>query len=507
MTVHRIMGLESEFGILAVRNSSANPTVLSSRAVVAYGQEIFPARTRQMRWDYDVETPLRDARGFDMSRADADPSQFTDEDYGVANLVLPNGARFYVDHAHPEYSSPEVTNPRDAALWDAAGDRIIAEAARVASRLSGEELSVYKNNSDGKGASYGTHENYQVQRSTGFDQLVRHLTPFFVTRCIYAGAGRVGLGQEGTTPGFQISSRADFFEAEVGLETTLRRPIINTRDEPHADPDLFRRLHVIVGDANLSQRMVFLKMGATALVLSMIEDGFRLPGFELLDPVAAMHQVSHDIDFETKLTLRDGRQISAIDIQRSYLDCAVAYVDQQGGSDDQTTEVLALWAHMLDGLSNDPMSLKTTVDWIAKRNILDGYRRRDDLLWDDPRLAAIDLQYADLRRGKGLAYLLEASGNLETMFSEEQIHDAVSAPPGDTRAFFRGKCVSTFRDQVVAASWDSLIFDVDANQDLIRINTPDARKGTQQMTEHLFPNHSVLQFVQELQTQSQSAIG
>jgi proteasome accessory factor A len=153
------------------------------------------------------------------------------------------------------------------------------------------------------------------------------------------------------------------------------------------------------------------------------------------------------------------------------------------------------------------MSLKTTVDWIAKRNILDGYRRRDDLLWDDPRLAAIDLQYADLRRGKGLAYLLEASGNLETMFSEEQIHDAVSAPPRDTRAFFRGKCVSTFRDQVVAASWDSLIFDVDANQDLIRINTPDARKGTQQMTEHLFSNHSVLQFVQELQTQSQSAIG
>jgi len=506
MTVHRIMGLESEFGILAPKNPSANPIVLSSRAVLGYAQEMFGARTRQMRWDYDVETPLRDARGFDMSRADAVPSQFTDEDYGVANLVLPNGARFYVDHAHPEYSSPEVTNPRDAALWDAAGDRIIVEAARVASRLAGEELAVYKNNSDGKGASYGTHENYQVKRSTEFDQLVRHLTPFFVTRSIYAGSGRVGLGQEGTTPGYQISSRADFFEAEVGLETTLRRPIINTRDEPHADPELFRRLHVIVGDANLSQKIVFLKMGVTALMLSMIEDGFPLPDFVLLDPVTAMHQVSHDIDFETRLPMKDGRQFSAIDIQRSYLDRAVDYVTERDIVEEQTLEVLALWAEVLDGLASDPSTLKTTLDWIAKRNILDAYRQRDQLPWGHPRLAAIDLQYSDLRMDKGLAYILQSSGGLDTIFSEADVHFAVTSPPADTRAFFRGTCVSTFSPYVVAASWDSLIFDVDINQDLIRIATPDVRKGTRLLTEHLFATDSVLQFVQELQTQSQSAI-
>jgi len=506
MTVHRIMGIESEFGILAPQNPTANPILLSSRAVLGYGQEVFPSRRQRMRWDYDVETPLRDARGFDMSRADADPSQFTDEDYGVANLVLPNGARFYVDHAHPEYSSPEVTNPRDAALWDAAGDRIMAEAARIASALSGEELVAYKNNSDGKGASYGTHENYQVKRATDFSSLVRHLTPFFVTRSIYAGAGRVGIGQEGTTPGFQISSRADFFEAEVGLETTLRRPIINTRDEPHADATQFRRLHVIVGDANMSQKMVFLKMGATALVLSMIEDGFLKPAVDLSDPVAAMHHVSHDIDFVHTLQLQDGRQMSAIDIQRHYLECALFYVKSRECDDEQTLAVLEMWGQTLDALAHDPSTLKTSVDWIAKRNILDAYRNRDGLHWSHPRLAAIDFQYADLRTDKGLAYILQTSGGLETMFTTQEIHKAVICPPEDTRAYFRGQCMRTYSDYVAAASWDSVIFDLDINQDLTRITTPDARKGTRALTEDLFDGLSASQFLHELQSLRQSAI-
>ena len=500
------MGIESEFGILAPQNPTADPIVLSSRAVVGYGLEIFPSRSQRMRWDYDVETPLRDARGFDMSRSDADPSQFTDDDYSVANLVLPNGARFYVDHAHPEYSSPEVTNPRDAALWDAAGDRIMDAALRAASKISGEQHTGYKNNSDGKGASYGTHENYQVDRKTEFSAIVYHLTPFFVTRCIYAGAGRVGIGQEGETPGFQISSRADFFEAEVGLETTLRRPIINTRDEPHSDPELFRRLHVIVGDANVSQKMVFLKMGATALMLSMIEDGFSLPDFDFLDPVAAMHQVSHDIDFQGLLTLKDGRQVSAIEIQSAYLESAIAYVSQYQISDEQTTEVLELWSEVLSGLSTDPSSLKTVIDWIAKRNLLDAYRQRDGLVWTDPRLAAIDLQYADLRPDKGLAYILQASGGLDIMFTAEQVHKAVNNPPEDTRAYFRGRCVATYGESVAAASWDSVIFDVDKNLDLVRVGTGDVRKGTRDLTAHLFDGSSILQFLEQLQTESQSAI-
>jgi proteasome accessory factor A len=256
----------------------------------------------------------------------------------------------------------------------------------------------------------------------------------------------------------------------------------------------------------MSQKMVFLKMGATALMLSMIEDGYALPAFEILDPVASMHQVSHDIDFEQQLILKDGRKVSAIDVQRAYLESASSYVAELGIADAQTAEVLELWAYVLNGLATDPASLKTTIDWIAKRNLLDAYRERDSLHWRHPRLSAIDLQYADLRMDKGLAYILQASGGLDTMFTSREIHEAVSNPPSDTRAFFRGKCVATFGEAVVAASWDSVIFDVCSDQDLMRITTPDVRKGTQELTSHLFDSKSILQFLEELQAESESAI-
>lgn len=482
------MGVETEYGISAPSDPGANPVLMSSQVVNAYGQAVMPDRPRRLRWDYDVETPLRDARGFDMSRAEADPSQLTDDDYGMANLVLFNGARFYVDHAHPEYSSPEVTNPRDAALWDAAGDRIMERSAELASELTGQLLTAYKNNSDGKGVSYGTHENYQVSRATPFRDLVRHLTPFFVTRCLYAGAGRVGIGQEGRVHGFQISQRADFFEAEVGLETTLRRPIINTRDEPHADPEHFRRLHVIVGDANMSQRATYLKLGTTALVLSMIEDGALPLELDLHDPVAAMHQVSHDIDLRTVLALRSGRTISALDVQRAYIGAAQRYVDERG-ADDMTLDVLAHWSRQVEALATDPMSLVAEVDWVAKRAIVEGYRARDKSGWDDARLAAVDLQYADLRAGKGLARVLQAKGRMQVLFDEADVQAAVTQPPHDTRAYFRGSCMSRYTDQVAAASWDSVIFDFGPETPLRRITTNDARKGTRALTEQLFDRH------------------
>src|SRR5690606_33383924 len=241
------------------------------------------------------ENPLRDARGFEISRAGADPSQLTDEEIGLANLILTNGARLYVDHAHPEYSSPEVTSPRDAVVWDKAGERIMAAAARWAGSMPGAApIQLYKNNVDNKGASYGCHENYFMERSTPFADIVRHLIPFFVSRQVICGAGRVGIGQDGSGEGFQISQRADYLEVEVGLETTLKRPIINTRDEPHADPERYRRLHVIIGDANLSEISTYLKLGTTALVLAMIEDGFLSGDLTITRPVAALHNVSHD---------------------------------------------------------------------------------------------------------------------------------------------------------------------------------------------------------------------
>lgn len=502
MSVHRIMGLETEYGISAPADPHANPVILSSQVVNAYGITVMPDRPKRLKWDYDVESPLRDARGFDMSRSDADPSQLTDDDYGLANLVLFNGARFYVDHAHPEYSSPEVTNPRDAALWDVAGDRIMEHSAAIASKLTGQLITAYKNNTDGKGVSYGTHENYQVDRATAFTSLVRYLTPFFVTRCVFAGAGRVGRGQEGLFPGFQISQRADFFEAEVGLETTLRRPIINTRDEPHADPSKYRRLHVIIGDANMSQRATYLKMGVTSLVLSMIEDNFLDFDLTLFDPVSAMHQVSHDYNFEKVLGLQSGKTITALEIQHMYIEKALEYVATKGIHDEMTLDVLGHWSRQISALGSNKMSLISEVDWITKLAVLEGYRHRDHSQWDDPRLAAVDIQFSDLRGDKGLARVMQSKGRMETMFTDLEVSNAVKHPPADTRAYFRGMCMRTFTNEIAAASWDSVIFDLDPELPLTRIATVDARKGTKSLTEQFFkPGCSAQDLVSAVESQ------
>ena len=478
--MRRVMGIETEYGISHPGHPHANPIRMSGLVVGAYAQAAERAGTLARRWDYDEESPLRDARGFDMSRAEADASQLTD-DTTTANVVLTNGARLYVDHAHPEYSSPEVTTPRDAVLWDRAGMVISAEAARSAAALpGGHEIVLYKNNTDGKGASYGTHENYLMDRRTPFRAIVQALTPFLVTRQVFTGAGRVGLGQDGRRPGFQISSRADFFEVEVGLETTLKRPIINTRDEPHADPALWRRLHVSVGDANMSETATLLKMGATSLVLSMIEAGGPDLGIELANPVADMHRVSHDLLLDQKLECVGRAPMTALEIQHAYLDAAMAHVAARGGPDRATHEILVLWAEVLDGLADDPRTLSDRLDWVAKLALLEGYRRRDGLDWTAHRLAAVDLQYADTRPERGLALRLEQRGSLRRLTTDEQVARAVDQAPQDTRAWFRGECVRRFGQRIAAASWDSVIFDVPGRNALVRVPTGDPLRGTQE---------------------------
>src|SRR5918994_1823240 len=296
MSVRRIMGTEVEYGISVPGQPGANPMVTSSQIVNAYGARAELARNGRARWDYEEESPLRDARGFSYGGALYDPAEaLADEDLGLANVILTNGARLYVDHAHPEYSTPEVTNPRDVVLWDKAGEQVMAEAARRAARVPGTQpIQLYKNNTDGKGASYGAHENYLMDRRTPFLDIIRGLIPFFVTRQVVAGSGRVGIGTESRTQGFQLSQRADFFEVEVGLETTLKRPIINTRDEPHADADKYRRLHVIIGDANLAELSTYLKVGTTSLVLAMIEARTLTRDLTMEEPVAALQAISHD---------------------------------------------------------------------------------------------------------------------------------------------------------------------------------------------------------------------
>ncbi|WP_050758464.1 depupylase/deamidase Dop [Xylanimonas cellulosilytica] len=515
------MGIETEYGVLATGPSgaarpAANPMLLSSQVVTTYRALVARAGARPAaRWDYDDEDPLADARGFHVRRSAAHPSMLTDDparpappgpaaevarpdleeadDPSAANCILTNGARLYVDHAHPEYSSPEVTSPRDGVLWDVAGERVMLAASRAASALpGGQGIVLYKNNVDGKGASYGTHENYLVDRAVPFAVLAELLIPFLVTRQVFAGSGRVGLGPTGDEAGFQLTQRADYIEAEVGLETTLRRPIVNTRDEPHADRTRWRRLHLILGDANLFEVATYLKLGTTSLVLWVLEHldeladrGLRaredLAALRLADPVADVQRVSRDIDLVAKLELADGRTMSAIEVQEAYAGVVARALDLLGPGPDADTETYAVldrWRSVLARLRTDPQSCAREVEWIAKRRLLDGMRRRDGLAWDHPRLHALDLQWSDVRPERSIYQRLLAGGAVERLVDEEAVADAVHHAPTDTRAYFRGEVMARFPDQVSAASWDSVIFDVPGATALQRVPMLDPLRGT-----------------------------
>ncbi|MBO9521038.1 MAG: proteasome accessory factor PafA2 [Nocardioidaceae bacterium] len=476
--MRRIMGTETEFGISVVGQPHANPMVASTRLVNAYASA--ELHVRRARWDFEEESPLRDARGFDMAREVADPSQLTDEDLGLANVILTNGARLYVDHAHPEYSTPECTNPLDVVRWDKAGEQVALDACRFASLPGEPDIVLYKNNTDNKGASYGAHENYLMARSTPFGDIVRHLVPFFVSRQVVCGAGRVGIGQDGREHGFQISQRADFFEVEVGLETTLKRPIINTRDEPHADPEKYRRLHVIIGDANLSEISTYLKVGTTALVLEMIENRFIKDDLAVAHPVASLRAVSHDPSLSHLLLRDDGSTLTAVQLQWEYLHLAAAYLEQRYGADvdPDTKDVMERWASVLTRLERDPRECAQELDWVAKLSLLESYRDRDGLGWDDAKLHLIDLQYHDLRPEKGLYHRLLRMGRMRRLLDDESVTTAMHDPPDDTRAYFRGRCLDKYPDSIAAASWDSVIFDLPGHDSLQRVPTIDPLRGT-----------------------------
>jgi Pup amidohydrolase len=471
VAIAKVIGTETEYGIAAVGQPDFNPVLSSSLLISSYAGSL-----RKIRWDYEDESPLRDARGFEPAAG----REIPEEDLGLANVILPNGARYYVDHAHPEYSTPECLTPRDLVTHDKAGERILERSLEVvaAEMPATPPLAIYKNNSDGKGNSYGTHENYLVDRATPFADIVRDLTPFFVSRQVFTGAGKLGREAQWDDRGrhaYQLSQRADFFETEVGLETTLKRPIINTRDEPHADPERYRRLHVIVGDANLCEVATFLKVGTTAIVLKMIEDGF-LPDFSLVNPVAAIHEVSRDVSLSAQVALTDGRRMTALQLQSEYLELARKYVDREDDT-AENREVLERWEGVLQGLSSEPRSLSGQLDWVAKLRLLDAYRERDGLDWNDPKLRAIDLQYHDVRRDRGLYHRLERSGKVERLTTDDQVVRAAMEPPDDTRAYFRGRCIAKFPDAIAAASWDSLIMDTGRDA-LQRIPMREPLRGT-----------------------------
>ena len=479
MAIPKVMGIETEYGIITRGVEDHNPILASSVLINSFGSP----RLRKVRWDYEEESPLRDARGFE--RPSLEPLE---DEGGLVSVILDNGARYYVDHAHPEYSTPECTNARDLVIHDKAGERVLAESIRASWRVMqpNQSILVYKNNSDGKGNSYGCHENYLMSRATPFPMIVRYLTPFLVTRQIFTGSGKVG--SEGINArhnvAFQLSQRADFFEVEVGLETTFKRPIINTRDEPHADPEKYRRLHVIIGDANMSEVATFLKVGTTALVLKMIEDDFISADLTLAEPVAALRAISADPTCRATVTLNDGRTVRAVDLQWEFLDWARKYLAERE-IDPVTAEVMSRWEQVLAAIETDPMVADRQLDWVAKLRLIDAYRDRRGLGWDDPKLALVDLQYHDVRVDKSLYYKLLEQGQMERLVSEEDILRAVSEPPADTRAWFRGQALRRFSASIATASWDAIVFDVGRHA-LQKIPMLEPLRGTKRMTEALF---------------------
>ena len=399
----------------------------------------------------------------------------------LVNAVLTNGARYYVDHAHPEFSTPECADARECVRFDKAGERILARSMQAALQVlpQGQDIVVYKNNSDRKGNSYGTHENYLMDRAVPFGRIVQHVMPHFISRQIYTGAGKVGseVLSGDSQIAFQLTQRADFFEEEVGLETTLKRPIVNTRDEPHADAQKYRRLHVIVGDANMAEVATYLKVGVTALVLAMIEDDyFGDIDLTLAAPVQSMRKVSYDTSLALPLELADGRTMTALEMQWELLDLARKYAEDRGleAVDDEVgRDVLARWEATLSALEVDPMSLVRQLDWVAKYQLIDAYRERHSLDWDDPKLAAMDLQYHDVRPAKSLFARLDT----EKIVSAEAVDRAITEPPADTRAYFRGRCLQRWAASIAAANWDSLVFDLGSDP-LRRVPMMEPLRGT-----------------------------
>lgn len=367
-----------------------------------------------------------------------------------SNAFLVNGARLYQDTGcHPEYSTPECDRITDLVAYDKAGERLLEQCLPAAEERLKEEgltgsIHIFKNNTDSMGNTYGCHENYLMKRDLDFWRITEQLIPFFVTRQIYTGAGKA-LKVSGKTHYF-ISQRAQHIHEKTSSSTTSSRSIINTRDEPHADAEKYRRLHIIVGDSNMSELTTYLKVGTTAVVLSMIEDGFTIPKIELEDPVKAIREISKDPSLKKKVKLEDGRELTAIEIQYEYVEKAHEYLDLVG-ADPVVLDILERWEGLLGRLSEDPMQLSREIDWVIKKEMMDSYMERKGCGWDDSRVQLIDLQYHDVNQTRGLYYLLLKEKMLDRIVSDDDILMAMTVPPQTTRAKVRGDFIKFAREK------------------------------------------------------------
>jgi proteasome accessory factor A len=502
--MRRVFGLETEYGITIAGSEGFDVVAESIELVRSYTQGGV-----HMKWDYGREDPHRDARGFRAKELlqDTDESAYYEIDKSrplsfeeiKTDLVLSNGARFYNDHAHPEYSTAECSTLHEIVAHDKAGERIVEQCARRRNQHlgEGEELLLYKNNTDFVGHSYGCHDNYLVARSVPWEKIVSGVIPFLITRQIFAGAGKLGIEAEASAgqPGiYQISQRADFFSVLASIDTMNRRPLVNTRDEPHAAINRYRRFHVIIGDANMSEWATAMKIGTTALVLSLIERGL-IPQLDIAQPIETHKAISRDPSHAWIMELSDGRKISAIDAQRIYLQAASSLDDLD--ADDKW--VLEEWESIMNDMERDITSTRDRVDWMAKKMLLEAMQVEEKLLWSDPWLQAIDLEYHNVDPEKGLYYELVRQGAMRRVVSEAQIREAIFDPPLTTRAFFRGRSVARFSDRIESIQWDEISFHDDAGGCRVRLPEPSVRDATlRELNSAVADSRDFVEFMQRL---------
>ncbi len=453
-----LFGIETEIGIARDGDQDLD-VVAESIALVRSAAE--PGVL--MRWDYGSEDPHADMRGFHVSelRQDTDEADYYAADAQrtlthaeiKSDLVLRNGARFYNDHAHPEYCTPECSTLDEIVAHDRAGEMILMACAQRLGEQRGSLVRLYKNNTDFRGHSYGCHENYLLPRSLPWGQLAQGVQAFLVTRQIFAGAGKFAIEEEDRflEPVFQISQRSDFFSELQSVDTMQRRPIVNTRDEPHANARLYRRFHVIIGDANMAPFATRLKVGATALVLEALVNEPRKLWPRLLEPLEALRSISRDASHRWEVRLAGGVHSTALAIQHSYLEAVKNFCDM---SEPWKSALVADWESVLDDLSRDVMLCRDRLDWVAKMALLGEFQSSQGITSDDPWLQSLDLEYHRLDLAEGLYYGLEQGGGMRGVPSEEAVRQAISHPPSTTRALIRGKCIQKFAGLVESAQWD-----------------------------------------------------
>jgi proteasome accessory factor A len=463
-----VFGLETEWGISRdVGPGEEMDVVAESIALV----RAFPSPAVRLRWDYRFEDPHADARGFRVSelRQDSDEANYTEQDAArpmsfseiKSDLALTNGGRFYNDHAHPEYCTPECSTPDEIVIHDRAGERIVRTCAKILTESRGQPVHLYKNNTDFCGHSYGCHENYLLPRSLPWADLARGMEAYLVTRQLFAGAGKFGVEEEDrfVGHGFQLSQRADFFSELQSVDTMQRRPIVNTRDEPHANRERWRRFHVIIGDANLAPSATRLKMGVTALVLEGLVaahgrhfDLHRIP--QLSQPIESLRAISRDPTLKTRVPLTSGEWAMGLEIQRRYLDFTR---EALGEVDGWRMQIFSDWDEVLADLAADPERCADRLDWVAKRALIEGFRADQGLEETDPWLRSLDLAYSDLDADEGLYSGLEQMGGMRGIPPEALVEAATHKPPETTRAAVRGRLIEKFGSDVVAAQWDHVV--------------------------------------------------